>query len=139
MDEEKLAQELRREEGVRACAYQDHLGYWTIGVGRLIDARKGGGLSAEEIDYLLRNDIARVRAQVTEALPWAAGLSDARQRALCNMAFQMGVKGLLGFKNMLAFMRDEKFDAAADEAMRSKWARQTPVRALRVIAMIRRG
>jgi len=28
---------LRAEEGVMPSAYQDPLGYWTIGVGRLID------------------------------------------------------------------------------------------------------
>ena len=44
---------LRRDEGRVRHAYQDHLGYWTIGVGRLIDQRKGGGLSEDEIDYLL--------------------------------------------------------------------------------------
>jgi lysozyme len=43
-----VIEQLTREEGKRRSAYQDHLGYWTIGVGRLIDARKGGGLSDEE-------------------------------------------------------------------------------------------
>ena len=42
-----LPAKLRREEGSRPHAYQDHLGFWTIGVGRLIDVRKGGGLSPE--------------------------------------------------------------------------------------------
>ena len=55
---------LKKEEGVVKHAYQDHLGYWTIGVGRLIDKRKGGGLSDEEIDYLLGNDIEKKIAEV---------------------------------------------------------------------------
>ena len=55
---EKLTAQLRRDEGTKATAYQDHLGFWTIGVGRLIDSRKpGAGLRPDEIDYLLRNDI----------------------------------------------------------------------------------
>lgn len=53
----ELTKQLRRDEGEVLSAYQDHLGYWTIGVGRLIDKRKGGGLTSEESDYLLGNDI----------------------------------------------------------------------------------
>ena len=41
------------EEGEKLSAYQDSMGFWTIGVGRLIDARKGGGISQEESRYLL--------------------------------------------------------------------------------------
>jgi lysozyme len=43
-----IAEQLRRDEGEVLHAYQDKYGYWTIGVGRLIDARKGGGISVEE-------------------------------------------------------------------------------------------
>jgi lysozyme len=35
-----IKQQLIRDEGVVPCAYQDHLGYWTIGVGRLIENEK---------------------------------------------------------------------------------------------------
>jgi lysozyme len=52
-----LRRMLEDEEGRVPHAYPDSLGYWTIGVGRLIDRRKGGGLSDDEIDYLLANDI----------------------------------------------------------------------------------
>lgn len=48
-----LAAQLKAEEGRVPHAYQYHLGYWTIGVGRLIDKRKGGGLTPYEVDYLL--------------------------------------------------------------------------------------
>lgn len=146
MDRAQLIDELKRDEGVIPHAYQDHLGFWTIGVGRLIDRRKGGGLSGDEIEYLLGNDVAKVHQQVRSALPWFDKLSDARQRALCNMAFQMGIgdaakgTGLLGFKNTLALMRAGRFAEAADNALKSKWAtHQTPARAKRVADMIRRG
>jgi lysozyme len=74
-----LKQQLIREEGAESCAYQDSLGYWTIGVGRLIDSRKGGGLSNEEIDMLLENDIKRNYEAVLKALPWIEKLYDQRQ------------------------------------------------------------
>ena len=59
-----LKEQLKRDEGVVAHAYEDTLGFLTIGVGHLIDGRRGGGLSPDEIDYILTNDIAEKSAQV---------------------------------------------------------------------------
>ncbi len=127
-----LTEQLRRDEGTESCAYQDSLGYWTIGVGRLIDARKGGGLSNEEIDYLLDNDIKAKTAEVLRALPWAARLSEARQAVLVNMAFQLGTKGLLAFHRTLGSVEDGQYGDAAVEMLNSTWAKQTPARAMRL-------
>jgi len=127
-----LTEQLRRDEGTESCAYQDSLGYWTIGVGRLIDARKGGGLSNEEIDYLLDNDIKAKTHEVLRALPWAARLSEARQAVLVNMAFQMGTKGLLAFRRALGSVEDGQYGDAAVEMLNSTWAKQTPARAMRL-------
>ena len=52
-----LERQLRRDEGVVEHAYIDSEGWTTIGVGRLIDKRKGGRLRDDEIEYLLQNDI----------------------------------------------------------------------------------
>ena len=137
---EQLTAQLRRDEGVKPAAYQDHLGYWTIGVGRLIDARKpGAGLRPDEIDYLLKNDIAdRVQA-LTKALPWFVKLDNARQGVLINMAFQMGTAGLLGFSYTLGLVRDGKYAEAAAQMLKSKWAGQTPERAKRLAEQMRTG
>jgi lysozyme len=130
---------LLRDEGSVPHAYQDHLGYWTIGVGRLIDKRKGGGLSDDEISYLLENDVRRVCADVLEALPWVIRLNDARQAVVYAMAFQMGLKGLLGFRSTLDSMGDERFADAAEGMRRSKWATQTPERARRMAHQLEVG
>jgi len=127
-----LTEQLRRDEGTESCAYQDSLGYWTIGVGRLIDARKGGGLSNDEIDYLLDNDIRAKTAEVLRALPWAARLSEPRRAVLVNMAFQMGTKGLLAFHRTLGSVEDGQYGDAAVEMLNSTWAKQTPARAMRL-------
>ena len=136
---EALIDQLKRHEGLVLHAYTDHLGFWTIGYGRLIDERRGGGLSAAEAEMLLRNDVARVRSDIERRLPWAKGLSEARQQALCNMGFQMGVSGLLGFRNMLSALQRGRFDLAAREALDSRWAQQTPTRANEVAGMLRDG
>lgn len=137
---QELTRQLRSDEGVEPCAYQDHLGFWTIGVGRLIDKRKpGAGLRGHEIDYLLRNDIDDRIEQLTRRLPWFQNLDDARKGVLLNMAFQLGVDGLLGFKNTLAMIERGDYEGAAKGMLNSLWARQTPARAARMAEQMRSG
>lgn len=134
-----LAQQLRRDEGTKPSAYQDHLGFWTIGVGRLIDARKGGGLRPDEIEYLLANDIKDRARALLAALPWFGALDDARQGVLLNMAFQLGTAGLLAFKNTLEQVRLGQYKRAAEMMLQSKWATQTPERAARLAKQMETG
>lgn len=135
-----ISEQLHRDEGERACAYQDHLGFLTIGVGRLIDPRKpGAGLRPAEIRFLLDNDIADRVGALTRALPWFPQLDDARQGVLINMAFQLGTAGLLAFKTTLGYVRVGHYDDAAKAMLQSKWAGQTPARAQRLAEQMRTG
>lgn len=131
----RLIEMLRHEEGVRYKPYKDHLGYWTIGVGHLIDPRKGakwveGPLTDAQVDALLEDDIARVERGLPE---WMRELDPVRYAIMVDMAFQMGVAGLMGFKNTLAHVRAGRYTQAADNMQQSLWYRQTPNRANRRI------
>lgn len=139
MSNEKLIKQLRDEEGEVLSAYQDHLGFWTLGVGRLVDKRKGGGITKEESAYLLSNDIAKVEKQLDDKLSWWRTLNDARQAVLVGMAFQMGIDGLLGFKNTLAMVKAGDFSGAASGMIKSLWAKQTPLRAQRMADQMEKG
>ncbi len=130
---------LEEEEGRVRHAYLDSKGYWTIGVGRLIDGRLGGGLSNSEIDFLLSNDIAEKTREVLAKLPWAAGLNEPRRAVLIGMAFQMGIDGLLGFKATLRAVEDEHWSDAAEHMRQSLWAKQTPARARRMAHQMESG
>lgn len=136
---DKLIEELRSDEGEVLHAYEDHLGFITIGVGRMIDKRKGGGISREESAYLLSNDIARIEAELDRRIPWWRNLSDNRQRVLVNMAFQLGVAGLMGFRNTLALIEAGEYVNASRGMLNSLWARQTPERAKRLSERMRLG
>lgn len=134
-----LAQLLEDEEGRVPHAYQDHLGFWTIGVGRLIDKRKGGRLTDPEIDYLLANDIAEKTAEVARALAWFNDLDEVRRNTLIAMAFQMGTAGLLGFRNTLEMVKAGDYKAAGRGMLQSRWAQQTPLRAERMARQMELG
>lgn len=135
----ELTKQLRRDEGEVLTAYQDHLGFWTLGVGRLIDKRKGGGITPEESAYLLSNDIDKREADLLRRAPWTANLDPVRFGCLLNMAFQMGVDGLLAFRNTLAMVRDGDYAGAAAGMLESRWAKQTPERAERLSQQMQTG
>lgn len=120
-------------------AYQDSLGYWTIGVGRLIDPRKGGSISETEALLLLHNDIQKARTALLAALPWASQLDEVRRGALLAMAFNMGIGGLLEFKNTLSLLQKGQFGEAAGEMLKSRWAQQVGARANRLARQIATG
>lgn len=144
---------LSHEEGRKNEPYQDHLGYWTIGVGHLMDPRKGGSLPAwaeselesegrlseRSIDRLLEDDIIGVIDGLKRHIPWAERLDPVRYGVLIDMAFQMGIHGLLGFKNTLAMIESGEYERAAAGMGNSLWARQTPNRAARRQGEMRAG
>jgi len=132
-----IADDLKNDEGWVPHAYQDHLGFWTVGYGFLVDKRRNGRIPQPVADYWLNWEIDRIWERLSEALPWFDDLPEQVQRALVNMAYQMGVSGLLGFRQTLALLADGKYAEAADQAMRSRWADQTPNRARRVTDWIR--
>lgn len=102
--------QLKRDEGWEHSVYPDSLGYWTIGCGFMVDARKGGGLDDEEIAWILQHRVDALKVKLRTALaPWFDSAGDARQGALVNMAYQMGVEGLLGFRNTLRLCGEGKW------------------------------
>lgn len=130
-----LRDDLIRDEGIRLTAYQDSEDYWTIGVGRLIDSRRGGGISQAEAMMLLDNDIARVEAELDHTYPWWRSRPGWVQRGMANCAFQLGLHGLGTFRRMLSCLQAGDYQGAQEAARDSLWARQTPARAARVIAL----
>ena len=135
-----IAKQLKSDEGFRRTVYQDHLGYWTIGVGRLVDpGRPGSGLRDDEIEHMLRNDIEDRIMALGNAFPWFVELDEARQGVLVNMAFQLGMTGLRGFVTTLDLIAKRRYAEAAAQMLKSKWAQQTPARAARLAEQMKTG
>lgn len=133
---DQLIPQLKRDEGTKLRAYKDSLGFLTIGTGRNLDAV---GISQDEADLMLSNDIKRTQNSLDAVLPWAKNLDEARYGVLLNMAFNMGVSGLQGFRNTLKLISGGSFEAAADAMLASKWAQETGDRAKRLAQQMRTG
>lgn len=132
----KLEQQLIKHEGLRLKPYRDTVGKLTIGVGRNLDDK---GISEGEARLLLDNDIANTIACLSSTLPWFQNMDDVRRRVLIDMAFNMGVTGLMGFKNMLAAVMVSNWGRASSEMLSSKWAKQVGRRAQTLAHMMQTG
>jgi GH24 family phage-related lysozyme (muramidase) len=71
---ERLLAHLAVDEGCVLHAYPDSLGYLTIGYGRLIDRRRGGGITNAEALMLLENDVDRHWHELVHRFPWVEAI-----------------------------------------------------------------
>jgi len=135
---ENLLEMLKRHEGVKSHVYRCSAGYETIGVGRNI-SKSGMGLSDDEVDYLLENDIERVIKELSSEYPWFNTLDDVRKDAMIDISFNLGATRLRGFKRALAAMEASDYKTAAKEFLDSKWSRDVKGRATELCYMIEMG
>ena len=136
LNQAALRRQIRLHEGERLKVYKCTAGKLTIGVGRNLEDR---GISVEESNMLLDNDLAAFQVELLRKLPWVADLDDVRQRVLIDMAFNLGISGLLTFKNTLAAIKRGDYEKAAPMMLDSKWATQVGKRAERLSTMMLTG
>jgi len=133
-----LIADLKSDEGLRLTAYKDTVGVWTIGYGHAHIA-PGAVWTQAQAEAALIEDVRKHNAELASALPWIAALDPVRRRVLQNMAFNLGVKGLLGFKNTLGMVRAGDYEGAARGMLNSLWAKQVKGRAVRLAEQMRTG
>ena len=136
---DKLIEMLKVHEGVETYAYKCSENKTTIGVGRNVDKAGGLGLSDDEVDYLLQNDIDRVILELDSEYDWFSDLDDVRQDAMVDISFNLGQTRLRAFKKALSAMSEGDWDEAADQFMDSRWSEQVGIRAKNLTEMIRTG
>lgn len=152
-----LLKQLIKSEGLRLEVYQDSLGIDTIGVGRNLQDR---GITQEELDaldfpnitavyehgitetdamFLLENDVEIVEDELLKSHPCVAELDGLRQLVLVDMAFNMGVPRLNGFKKMWAAIHEGDYRTASLEMLDSRWAIQVKTRSHKLAHMMHHG
>lgn len=151
IDMYKTTHRLMMHEGLRLQPYFCKKGKLTIGVGRCLDTNPLSpeeekvvgdwkhGITQNAALYLLRNDIKKIYRELKRRLKFFETLDQERQYALVDMAFNLGVSGLLKFKKMLDYMHHQNFEAAAAECLNSKYAATVGARAKRIARTIETG
>jgi len=126
---DEVIESLREEEGWSNTAYKCSEGHWTIGYGRNVDPHTGIGISREEGELMLTNDVRRTIEELENAFPKFRDLDQPRTAILIELCFQLGLPTLRKFTNMLAALWAGDNDRAAEELLDSRYARQVPARA----------
>jgi len=135
---DRLIEMLRRHEGVRNHVYLDSEGLETIGVGRCI-AEGSLGLSDDEVDYLLANDLKRCIEELKRTFDWYDKLDLVRQDVMISLCFNLGLTRLLKFEKALAGMENSDWETARAEFMDSRWSTQVGQRAVELTDMLVTG
>lgn len=81
----------------------------------------------EKLDYI---------AERLSSYDWYLDSPDDVRDVLVEMAYQLGVSGLLKFKKTLKLITDRKYMEASVEMLDSLWARQTPNRAKKLSKVV---
>lgn len=136
MNRDKLRELLIKNEGKRLKVYKCTAGKNTIGVGRNLD---DVGITEDEAELMLNNDIRRLEADLDRDLPWWRELDDNRQIVLADMCFNMGINSLLQFKNTLQAIKEHRYTDAANGIRNSLYAKQVGNRAERNAMIMETG
>ena len=141
-----LIDNLKSHEGFSSRIYRDSLGYKTVGYGfkvdcltqdeLLLNGGKAEPMSKEAGEQILILKIKKLRSEVFGALKWLEAKPLCVQECVLEMAYQMGLKKLLMFKNTLKFIELGEYQKAYENGLQSLWAKQTPARARDVLGML---
>jgi lysozyme len=121
MDLNKLKQSIKKHEGLKLKPYQCPNNKLSIGYGRNLE---DNGITLQEAEKLLETDLLNIKLELVDKIKFFYKLDDVRQNVLLEMAYNMGVPKLLGFKNTLVFMQKTDFINASKEMLNSKWHEQ---------------
>lgn len=141
---ETLEDRLIRHEGmIIRRPYLDTTGHWTIGVGHELTSTQAlmyrDGVTVQWAIDTLHDDIEGHRTALFAVLPWIQQCSQRRQDVFVELAFNLGVNGLLGFHRALTAAQDGQWQKCSTDLLLSEWATQVKGRALELSQLIRQG
>lgn len=124
--DENVLRLVKEHEGLSLYAYPDSLTYWSIGYGRCIDRRKNCGITQEEAEYLLLNDLNKAESQLKH-FEWFNELDAVRQGVIIELTFNIGLSSVLKFVAMIAYIEKKDFNNASSEMLNSQWSKQVGI------------
>ncbi|WP_298704230.1 lysozyme [uncultured Campylobacter sp.] len=144
-----LIENIKTHEGYRREIYKDSVGKPTVGYGFLVAAlspdelKLNGGkaepMSKEVAEKILNLKVARLRKRVPECLPWLASKPQGVQDTILEMAYQLDIAKLLGFRYTLKCIEAGDYAQATKNLRASLLYRQTPRRVEDYIRGLRDG
>jgi len=132
MDIENTKEEVKREEGFRMEVYKDTLGFSTGGYGHKM--LEGEVAPKDKVGWtkIFERDFAVAVSGSEELLMLCPNIDETARNIVVEMCYQMGSFGVSKFKGMLSALQESDYKTASIEMLDSRWAKQTPERAMRM-------
>lgn len=130
---------IKQHEGFRSLPYRDTRNNLTIGYGLNLTEWGTKGISKAEAEAILRAQLSIYEEELRKSIGYFDELDDMRKAVLLDMAYNLGVPGLLKFKKMFAALKERDFARAAEEMLNSRWAEQVKTRATNLAELMRYG
>lgn len=138
-----IISQLKRDEGFRENVYTDTRGHKTIGYGRNLDVHPltfvVPPITEDMATTWLVADVQVLSDKLASLLSFFDGLDTARAGALLNMAYNMGLEGLLSFHQTLSYVAQGQYDNAATQMVLSEWCQQVGARGARLASQMSTG
>lgn len=150
MTTDTLFDEIEFDEGCKLKAYKDSRGFWSIGIGHNLQVDPSlfphlqhlitDGISLDQARDLFNNDAAGVLHGLDLHIPWWRNMNGARQNAVANLTFNLGVAKFMTWHHTIGFLQAEQYVSAGTEIQGTQpWASQVHERANRIGKQIATG
>jgi lysozyme len=147
---ENLRKLIKRHEGLSLIPYTCPAGFnsigwgWNFAVNPLppdinTHLKAHGSITKAMAEELLGIAVSRSIADCRRLYPDFDSYSENRRNALTDMMYNMGYGTLSKFRISNRFVREQKWQEAADNFMQSKWARQVKGRSTTICDLLRYG
>ena len=137
MDLEQTKKEIKKEEGFRMEVYKDTLGFETGGYGHKMIEGEDIPTDMAGWTKLFERDFARAVTGAEDVLMLCPNVHDTARHIVVEMCYQMGSYGVSKFHGMLSALQESDYVTASKEMLDSRWAKQTPKRAMRMAERMR--
>ena len=144
MNIEQLRDTLKIDEGCVNSVYLDHLNLATVGIGHLVTEWDeeygkpvGTPVSEERVNELFDKDVQVTIEECEQLFGNFNDLPEEVQQILANMMFNLGRPRLSKFRRLCKAVAERDWQEAAVQMEDSKWHKQVPNRANRLISRMK--
>ena len=129
-----LLERIKHHEGFRSKVYKCTEGYDTIGFGFAI---KDLELDEDIAEMILMRKLEDLMKRIGKTFSWWKSAKSDVKDVVVEMCFQLGVSGFSKFKKTIDHLEHKRYGKASAEMLDSRWAIQTPNRAIELSNIIK--
>ena len=129
-----LLERIKHHEGYRSQVYKCTEGYDTIGYGFAI---KDLELDEDVAEMILMRKLDLLMNRIQKSFSWWRSAEDEVKIVVVEMSYQLGIKGFSSFRKTIDHLENKRYGKASVEMLDSRWAKQTPNRAIELSNIIK--